>query len=165
MVWKDQLLQHCMEHVLAMRLVFLIWTYWSSGVLHCMAAIGSVAGLEQMMMQATPVSTFLTLLLCCAAHALQLQRCLARMVVWKDQLLQHCMEHESAMRQYCVEVDSAMSQQEQRLLGQAANNLQQRDAALIALHRVEDEVLHLKAVIAVRSASGRKEVKEQCLCR
>ena len=49
-----------------------------------------------------------------------------------------------------MEVDSAMSSQEQRLLGQAANNLQQRDAALIALHRVEDEVLHLKETIAVR---------------
>lgn len=72
------------------------------------------------------------------------------MIVWKDQLLQHCMDHESAMRQYCMEVDSAMSSQEQRLLGQAANNLQQRDAALIALHRVEDEVLHLKETIAVR---------------
>lgn len=75
------------------------------------------------------------------------------MVAWKDQLLQHCIEHESAMRQYCVEVDSAMSQQEQRLLGQAANNLQQRDAALSALHRVEEEVLHLKGCIAVSSAA------------
>ena len=54
------------------------------------------------------------------------------------------------MRQYCMEVDSAMSQQEQRLMGQAANNLQQRDAALSALHRVEEEVSHLKATIAVR---------------
>ena len=54
------------------------------------------------------------------------------------------------MRQYCMEVDSAMSQQEQRLLGQVANNLQQRDAALTALHRVEEEVSHLKDTIAVR---------------
>ena len=53
------------------------------------------------------------------------------------------------MQQYFVEVDSAMSQQEQRLLGQAANNLQQRVAALSALHRVEEEVLHLKANIVV----------------
>ena len=75
-------------------------------------------------------------------------------MVWKDQLLQHCIEHESAMRQYCVEVDSAMSQQEQRLLGAAANNLQQRDAALSALHRVEEEVLHLKSTIAVSSTLG-----------
>ena len=57
-----------------------------------------------------------------------------------------------------------MSQQEQRLLGQAANNLQQRDAALIALHRVEDEVLHLKALITVRPASGRKEEKQKNAC-
>lgn len=85
-----------------------------------------------------------------AANAELLQRCLARLMLWKDQLLQHCVDHESAMRQYCMEVDSAMSSQEQRLLGQAANNLQQRDAALSALHRVEDEVLHLKATVAVR---------------
>ena len=84
-----------------------------------------------------------------AADAQLLQRCLARLILWKDQLLQHCIDHESALKQYCMEVDSVMSQQEQRLLGQAANNLQQRDAALSALHRVEDEVLHLKASIAV----------------
>ncbi len=48
-----------------------------------------------------------------------------------------------------MDVDSAMSSQEQRLMGQAANNLQQRDAALSALHRVEDEVLHLKTTVAV----------------
>ena len=53
------------------------------------------------------------------------------------------------MRQYCLEVDSAMAQQEQRLLGQAANSLQQRDAALSALHRVEEEVQHLKVTVAV----------------
>ncbi|KAL0038004.1 hypothetical protein WJX79_009386 [Trebouxia sp. C0005] len=82
------------------------------------------------------------------ANAELLQRCLARLMLWKDQLLQHCMDHESAMRQYCMDVESAMSSQEQRLMGQAANNLQQRDAALTALHRVEDEVLHLKATVA-----------------
>ena len=53
------------------------------------------------------------------------------------------------MRQYCLEVDSAMAQQEQRLLGQAANSLQQRDAALSALHRVEEEVQHLKVTVTV----------------
>ncbi|DBA80729.1 hypothetical protein WJX77_001532 [Trebouxia sp. C0004] len=82
------------------------------------------------------------------ANAELLQRCLARLMLWKNQLLQHCMDHESAMRQYCMDVESAMSSQEQRLMGQAANNLQQRDAALTALHRVEDEVLHLKATVA-----------------
>ena len=86
-----------------------------------------------------------------AANAELLQRCLARLMLWKDQLLQHCMDHESAMRQYCMDVESAMSCQEQRLMGQAANNLQQRDAALTALHRVEEEVLHLKATVAVRN--------------
>lgn len=53
------------------------------------------------------------------------------------------------MRQYCLEVDSAMAQQEQRLLGQAANTLQQRDAALSALHQVEEEVQHFKVTVAV----------------
>ena len=84
-----------------------------------------------------------------AADAQLLQRCLAKLILWKDQLLQHCTDHESAMRQYCLEVDSAMAQQEQRLLGQAANTLQQRDAALSALHRVEEEVQHLKVTVAL----------------
>ena len=53
------------------------------------------------------------------------------------------------MRQYCLEVDSAMAQQEQKLLGQAANTLQQRDAALSALHQVEEEVQHFKVTVAV----------------
>lgn len=81
-----------------------------------------------------------------AADAHLLQQCLAKLILAKDQLLQHCTDHESAMRQYCMEVDSAMAQQEQRLLGQAANTLRQRDAALSALHRVEEEVQHLKSV-------------------
>lgn len=81
-----------------------------------------------------------------AANAHLLQQCLAKLILAKDQLLQHCTDHEAAMRHYCMEVDSAMAQQEQRLLGQAANTLQQRDAALSALHRVEEEVLHLKAM-------------------
>ena len=79
-----------------------------------------------------------------------MQRCLANLIVWKDQLLQHCVEQESAMKQYCMEMDAALAQQEQRLLGQAANNLQQRDAALTALHQVEDEVVHLKLAIQVQ---------------
>ena len=53
------------------------------------------------------------------------------------------------MRQYCLEVDSAMARQEQRLLGQAANSLQQRNAALSALQQVEEEVQHLKVTVAV----------------
>lgn len=84
-----------------------------------------------------------------AADAHLLQRCLAKLILWKDQLLQHCTDHESAMRQYSLEVDSAMAQQEQRLLGQAANILQQRDAALSALHRMEEEVQHYKVMLAV----------------
>ena len=86
----------------------------------------------------------------CAGNAELLQRCLARLILWKDQLLQHCLEHESALRQYCMDVDSAMAAQEQKLMGQAANYLQQRNAALSALHRVEDEVQHLKGAISVR---------------
>lgn len=78
-----------------------------------------------------------------------MQRCLASLIVWKDQLVQHCMEHESAMKQYCMEMDAAMVQQEQRLAGQAANSLQQRDAALTALHQAEDEVMHLKLTLRV----------------
>lgn len=88
-------------------------------------------------------------ILVAAADAHLLQRCLARLILWKDQLLQHCTDHESAMRQYCLEVDSAMAQQEQKLLGQAANTLQQRDAALSALHQVEEEVQHFKVTVAV----------------
>ena len=82
-----------------------------------------------------------------------MQRCLASLIVWKDQLLQQCVDHESALKQYCMEMDAAIAQQEQRLLGQAANNLQQRDAALTALHQVEDEVVQLKLVIQVRLIS------------
>lgn len=80
-----------------------------------------------------------------------MQRCLASLIVWKNQLLQHCTEHEAAMKQYCMELDAATARQEQRLLGQAANSLQQRDAALAALHQVEEEVLQLKSALRVRS--------------
>ena len=48
-----------------------------------------------------------------------------------------------------MEMDAAMSRQEQQLLGQAANSLQQRDAALTALHQVEDEVVQLKKSLRV----------------
>lgn len=78
-----------------------------------------------------------------------MQRCLASLIGWKDQLVQHCMEHESALKQYCMEMDAAMSRQEQQLLGQAANILQQRDAALAALHQVEEEVVQLKLALQV----------------
>ena len=78
-----------------------------------------------------------------------MQRCLGSLIGWKDQLVQHCMEHESALKQYCMEMDAAMSRQEQQLLGQAANSSQQRDAALTALHQVEDEMLQLKKALRV----------------
>lgn len=78
-----------------------------------------------------------------------MQRCLASLIVWKDQLLQHCTEHESAMKQYCMEMDAAIVRQEQRLLGQASNSLQQRDAALAALHQVENELVQLKMALQV----------------